>query len=292
MILYRFTHLGTRAYACIMHLVFLDDSAQTGRRRGMGKLLSIGAVMFPEASVAAYAEEIEKIRDDLAVPRATEMKWSPPPGHWLRTGGGSVVRAELYRRSLELAADLEVRTVVVVWDTGRRPLTTSLSHVRLLEFLYERVSVALEKAGELGILIADRPGGGVRDEETWLAQTVDLTDLGTIYGKPDRIILPIVTAPSHHLPQLQLADLVTSATTAMVANENQFARPLVPALMKIVHRNYRGSAAGTGIKLYPDDLLNLHHWAFGETTYEKVAMNTGWTLPSPRWEYSLDDGLF
>jgi len=59
---------------------------------------------------------------------------------------------------------------------------------------------------------------------------------------------------------------VVSATTAAVAGGNAYADRLVPRLMRLAHRNALGYAGGPGIKLFPDALLNLHHWAFGEDT--------------------------
>ena len=38
-------------------------------------------------------------------------------------------------------------------------------------------------------------------------------------------------------------------------------------------------------KLFPNELLNLYHWALGETTFSKVRMNAGWSLPWRRWPY-------
>jgi hypothetical protein len=273
-----------------VHVIFVDDSAQKGRRRGMGQLLALGGVILPEEAIAPYSAGVDKIYDTLGVPGRTEMKWNVPDGNFLKTAPAGV-RQSLYGSAIDLAAELNVRSVVVVWDTGRTSLQGDEAKRRVLQYLYERVSVALDKLGGIGVVVADKPGGGPKDEAKWLSRTLDLTDYGTEFVKPDKIVMAVVTAPSHHLRHLQLADVVVSATTAAVAGGNQFSQQLVPALMKIAHRNALGYVGGAGIKLFPNELINLHHWAFGEDTFAKVAMSTGWQLPWREWEYATDDGL-
>lgn len=46
---------------------------------------------------------------------------------------------------------------------------------------------------------------------------------------------------------------------------------------------------GTGLKLFPDRLNNLHHWVLGEETFARGACEI--RLPHARWRYSRDDGL-
>lgn len=75
----------------------------------------------------------------------------------------------------------------------------------------------LDAHDDLGIVIADKPGGGPREDGRWLAEALPLTDGGTEYVTADRIVLPIVTVPSHYLPHPQLADLIVAAMTAAVA---------------------------------------------------------------------------
>ena len=101
-------------------------------------------------------------------------------------------------------------------------------------------------------MIADKPGGGHKEDSRWLAETLQLTSDGTEYVTPGRIVLPIVTAHSHHLPHLQLADLVVAATTAAVAGR-QSGLSLGPLLAKLMHRHKLGDANGAGIVLWPAD---------------------------------------
>jgi hypothetical protein len=193
-----------------MRLVFLDDSEQTNPpRAGLRRLLAVGAVIVPEAAVAGYAADLAAIRTDLDVPPGEELKWKPSKGSFLASAGGEVNRT-LRRRMLEAAIAQQVRTVVVIRDFGVSRIKTEVGH-ELLRYLYERISMHLDAHDDLGIVIADKPGGGAREDGRWLAETLPLTDGGTEYVTADRIVLPIVTAPSHHVPHLQLADLKSFA---------------------------------------------------------------------------------
>lgn len=273
-----------------MHIAFIDDSKQTGKRLGMGDLLALGAAIFPETSVGPFTTRVGDLFDELSIPRDTEMKWNVPDGSFLKTAPPGT-RHSLYERVLRLADDLRVRTVVVIWDSGRTYLQGDSAKRLVLQYLYERISVALDKAKDIGILVADKPGGGVKNEAKWLARTLTLTDFGTEFVEPGRVVMPVVTAPSHHLRHLQLADLVVSSTTAVVAGRNPYADELLPHLMRLAHRNAFGYVGGTGIKLFPDDLVNLYHWVFSEDAYSKVGMGTAWPLPQEGYEYGSDNGL-
>jgi hypothetical protein len=72
---------------------------------------------------------------------------------------------------------------------------------------------------------------------------------------------------------------------------NRYALELAPLLRQLAHKNAYGYAGGAGIKLFPNDLLNLHYWAFGEDTYWKVRTNSGWRLPWREWTYADNGGL-
>jgi hypothetical protein len=274
----------------IVRVAFVDDSKPYGRRSGMGRLIALGAVVFPEHAIAEYASEAEAIYTDLDVPLDAELKWSPPDGSFLKSPEGNEVRGVLVKRTLQLAVETGAGSVVVVWDTGRTTLQGQPAEQRVLKFLYERVSMCLES--DIGLMIADKPAGGrVSDDEKWLASTLELTDYGTEYIDPDHIILPIVTAPSHHLRQLQLADLVTGATAAAVAGGNQYADQLAPLLLALAHKNRFDLAGGAGLKLFPDELRNLHYWAFREDRFVSIDADQEWQLPNPEWAYASDDGL-
>lgn len=273
-----------------MRLVFLDDSVQTDPpRAGLGELVAVGAVLVPEHSVKPYAVDLAKIRADLSIPDTEEIKWKPAKKTFLADAGGQVVGA-LRQRMLQAAIDRDIRSAVVIWDRGNVPWERDKVAPEILKYLYERIEMCLDDHDDLGAVIADVPGGGQVQHAKWLAETLPLTERGTVYVKSERVVLPMVIAPSHHVPHLALADLVTAATTAAVAGRpGGFA--LVPLLNQLAHKNVRGLAGGAGIVLWPPQLRNLHYWVFGESAYVKLARNAGWRLPYSGWTYASDDGL-
>ena len=272
-----------------MWFVFADDSEEREpRRHGLGHLVGVGAVLFPETSLLDYTEGIRSLRMELGVPPEVELKWSPPGGSWLKTGDGNAIRTPLRKRMLTLACDLRARSLTVVWDRGSLEWSVPDTRRAVLKYLYDKVSLCLEGLDDHGVVIADEPGGGLGDHKAWLAETLPLTDEGTDYTKPARIVLPITTAPSHHIPHLQLADLVASATTAAIAG-NRYALELKPELVALAHRNFYGRIGGAGLTLWPPELRNLFHWVCGDDVY--IRSGTGAQLPTPGLPYEDSDGL-
>jgi hypothetical protein len=274
-----------------VRLVFLDDSVQREPipRRGMGELVAVGAVVVPEGSVKPYADDLASIKAEIGVPADEEIKWKPKKGTFLGSASGADVQ-ELRRRLLQAALDREIRSAVVIWDRGRVPWERDRVAPTILGYLYERVEMHLNDHQALGMIIADKPGGGHAEDAKWLAASLPLTESGTTNVKAEQVVLPIVTAASDHVPHLQLADLVVAATTAAVAGRKS-GLDLAPLLNQLAHQNSCGGTAGAGVVLWPPELYNLHHWVFGENTYWKVGRNIGLPLPHPGWSYATDDGL-
>jgi hypothetical protein len=274
-----------------MRVAFLDDSEQASPpRTGLGHLLAFAAAIFPEEGLAPFAEDLSGIAAGLGIPAGEEIKWNPPRGSFLKSADGQLVKA-LRRRMLEAALDHHVRTVTVIIDHGARYQGRSKAEVGkiILEWLYERVSMHLGDHNAPGIMIADKPGGGAREEKRWLAEALELTRDGTEYVEPGRVVLPVLTADSRHVPHLQLADLVAAATTGAVAG-NPPALELGPLLAKLMHRHSLGDANGAGLVLFPRAYNLLHH-CFGETSASSPGMMSRYTLPRREWRYAADDGL-
>lgn len=189
---------------------------------------------------------------------------------------------------LTLACDLRVRSLTVVWDRGSLKWSVPDTRREVLKYLYDKVSLCLASLDDRGVVITDEPGGGPGDHKAWLAETLPLTDEGTDYTKPERIVLPITTAPSHHIPHLQLADLVASATTAAIAG-NRYVLELKSDLVALAHRNYYGCIGGAGLTLWPPELRNLFHWVCGDDVY--IRSGAGEDLPARGLPYANSDGL-
>lgn len=76
-----------------------------------------------------------------------------------------------------------------------------------------------------------------------------------------------MTAPSHHIPHLQLADLVTAATVAAVAG-NLYALELTPRLTQIADRLPEDRVGGAGLTVWPpDSLMDLYWHLYGEQVF-------------------------
>jgi len=283
-----------------MRFVFIDDSVRAADddvpREGLGPLHAYGAVVVPHDCLAAYADRLAVLRTSLDLPPKTEFKWNPGGGP-LRKQWDKQRRAR--RAMLEHASALGITAVVVVCATTHVPSWDEQKiKLEMLRYLYERVSMSLYYEGESGVLIADQPPGDRRDEKRWLAQTLELTENGTQYiaPEPNRILLPVLTTRSDHVDLLQLADLATSAVTALVAG-SRHAEPYRDLLLDLLARNGRGYVGGTGLKLVPDNrhsphsLLNLFHWVLDEDRYTRIATNDEVRLPHAGWAYATGDGL-
>lgn len=256
-----------------MQLVFIDDSGQTRPvRQHLGELVAMGAVMVPEESVASYAQDLAAIKAELQIPADEEIKWNPPKNSRLAAAGREVVAA-LRQRMLNAAIQRGVRTAVVVWDRGHVGWSSKSIADEILKYLYERIEMHLGEYDQRGVVIADVPGGGAADHSKWLAAALDLTTIGTRFVKPERVIMPIVTAPSHHVPHLQLADVVTAATTAAIAGRKS-GLALVPLLKQLARTNSRGYIGGAGLVLFPPDLQDLYYWLLDEPVYFKAGSET------------------
>lgn len=271
-----------------MWLVFVDDTKQNGLRKGMGQLIALGATAFREDAVQKYAQRVSEIYATHGVPEGTELKWSVRKGSWFKGSAGSAVLTRVREDCLDAAIEAEARATVVVFDLGRTIIQGKTAEARVLQYLFERVSMMMAAPEDRAAMICDKPGGSHKDEDGWIAETLRLTNFGTNYVEPGSVVLPILTAPSHHHPHLQLADLVVGALTAAVAGVS-YGLDLAPRLRPLLHTNNFGNIPGTGLKLFPDDLMNLYHWVLECSDYNRGS--TGIALPHRFYDYSEDDGM-
>src|SRR5262249_36849865 len=265
-------------------------SGQKGHRGGMGQLMAMGGLFLDEACLRPFKEKVDTLAKVAGVPEGTELKWSPPGDNWIRNNLKGAARTALYCEAIRVAREYEGRVVVVVWDTGRTTLKGPDALRRVIDYLFERVTMHLEEREQRGLIVADRPGGGKKDEDALLEDVVGTMDQGTQYVKSTKVALNLLTTPSHVCRHLQVADLIVGCTTSMVAGENEFAPPLFDEVKPLFIKNYHGYAGGTGLKLFPDDLTNLYHYVLGEKTFARVAANAGVTLPWRTFPYYYDGG--
>ena len=275
-----------------MRIAYVDDTKQRGRRRDMGQLVALGAAIFDEEQIQPFAQAFRALYDEFEVPYEIELKWSNPQGRnwWAESDENKSKQTPMRERMLQLAQQHDVKVVVVVWDEGGGVATAGGDGPEdsVIKFMFERISAQLENAHQRGIIVFDKPGGNHRDEANWLTGRADMVRLGTEYVKPNAIVTQILTAPSHLHPHLQLADLLAGSVTAAVAG-NSYGLDLIPLISPMMCVNFWSYIGGTGLKLYPDKVNNLHHWVLGEDTL--LRRGGGVTLPYASWRYSADDGL-
>lgn len=270
-----------------MELFFADDSTHKGIRDGMGKIIAFGGVFVsPDALMSLERQITDICQNRYGIPEGEEIKWSPKKKTWIYENLHGQNRTDCYREILQAALDHGVKAIVICWDEGRTTLKGERAFNMALDFAFERISVHLEKNDTIGLMIADRPGGSHKQDEAFLSEFLDRVNSGTIHVGPERIALNILTTPSHLVKQLQLADLVTSITAAMVAGQDRFAGELFHLVKSMFICNYLGYVGGTGLKLFPDDLRNLYHWVLGEDAFVKVSMSGGIGLPDRRFPYA------
>jgi hypothetical protein len=271
-----------------MHIFFGDDSIRPGKRGGMGILVGFGGVLFHHAKLGAFQKAVRGIRKDFRIPSGVELKWSPSRKSWLRDHLIEERRLDCYTKILSEVRAAEGTAFVVCFDRGRKPVTPTTALSRCMTWCFERVSMCLDDRETYGLIICDRPGGGQKENDSMLGSFLFTVEWGTDFVPPGRVPLNILTTPSHLVHELQVADLITGITTAMVAGDTKWAEPLFELIRPAFHKNSLGYVGGAGLKLYPDTLWNLHYWVGKEDSYTKPAMMGGWGLPFPDWPYALD----
>lgn len=268
-----------------MDIFFLDDSVQNGKRGGMGQLVAVGGILFKEEILQPIQDQVNAICSEFKMPIGCELKWSPSADNWIYKNLVGDDRLACFQRVLSAASELGARAIVVVFDTGRTSVKGVKALRKALDYVFERTTMHLERENRLGLMVADRPGGGKKQEDYLLESVLTTIQSGTDFVPPKQIPINIVTTSSRFVRHLQLADLIVGITTAMVGGKTKFAEPLFPLIKSTFVKNSFGYVGGTGLKLYPNELLNLYYWVLGEGTFSRVGMNTGWTLPWRDWPY-------
>lgn len=271
-----------------MDIFFADDSSQKGAREGMGRVIAIGGIFVSDANLRPLEQEVTAIASEYGFPEGEEIKWSPGRNLWMRNNLQNERRHECLSRILEAAVARDVRAIVVCFDTARLYVDDTAAKQQCLKYLFERIHSDLQAREQIGIVVADRPGGGKTEEETFLAEFLLHLQEGTTYVVPERIALNVLTTPSHLIRHLQLADLVTGISTAMVCGYYDYAKALFPSVQKMMVRGTGGMIGGTGLKCWPDALANLYHWILGEPAVVRLKSRGG-MIPSPALPYCTNE---
>lgn len=272
-----------------MDLFAIDDSAQNKPTRpGMGAMLAVGGIHVPGDKVRHLEHALDDLCRGVGFPPGEEFKWSPGRNLWMQKHLVADARQQFFLDALSLAEDAEVTAIVAMVEKSKRPANSGAASpeedVTLL-FL-ERADNLLAPTGTHACVVFDRPGGKGRDDHAFLATCLDHMKAGTKYAGLKNLALALST-DSKLSRLVQLADVVTSCTTARVTGEYTYSPPVFDQGVLPLIRTEQGVKGGRGLKLHPDLRHgNLYHWLLGDTTYWKRGVGT--SLPTREFNLYRD----
>jgi hypothetical protein len=252
----------------------------------MGELVAAGAVAVPEGNLRVLDLQLDSLCTHAGFPEGQEFKWSPSSDSWMYSNLKDERRTEFFVRVLEAARARGVRATIVVESTAAERATEvncspELDTTRLL---LERVQLQTP-FDQQATIIADRPGGNRRAEDEFIADCLSTIRQGTRLLRNFELIALVLTTSSKLLRLLQLADLITSCTLAMVAGESQWAPPVFAAIKPLLNSN-EGRIGGVGLKIHPESqFANLYHWLVDDLDY--MHHNVAYPLPLPGRPYAV-----
>lgn len=274
-----------------MYAFFADDSAYKGARKGMGRLLGFGGVLVPANALRQLESAVDELARRHGLPSGEEVKWSPRKGTWIYENLKESARVACYREMLAAARDLECKAVVTICDYERRNLKPDWGLQRCVMYSLERVSTYMDNLEDSCIIVSDRPAGGHKEADRFVNSFVEHLSNERSHMTPSSFAINLLAAPSHTIRVLQLADLVVAITTAMFAGRTKYASEYFDIVKSMFIRNALGYIGGTGVKVYPDQLINLYFWVLGEREFSKASRGMAWPIPSPSFLWQESDGI-
>lgn len=264
-----------------MRIFFIDDARQLQcSRDGVGTLIAVGGVIVASSDARALDRALDNIYvDQFGFPQGQPFKWSPKKSHWMRTNLIGERRKDFFTIVLRTAAAHGAQVQVTIVDgTRTRATAWARSHeMDVVAMALERFNSVQRQSGQPGIVVAAQPSGGAADEARFLQECEELLRVGTRYVEFSHIATNVLTTPFRHSRLLQVADLVTSATTALLAGHTTFALPIFPEIRAMMLSNF-GRIGGIGLKLHPDYCYaNLYHWLLADDTFWRL--NVGVSMP-------------
>jgi len=270
-----------------MDLIFADDSRQNKPSRpGMGPLVAIGGIHVPSDRVRSLEIAIDECCSKYEFPDEQEFKWSPGRDMWMYKCLVGEVRRSFFLHVLGLLAEHGAQALVVMEDQDKDTATDAETAEEDVSRLFlERVDSQLHHADCEGVVIVDRPGGGRKEEDRYLASCLETLVSGTRYVDFDHIALNVISTSSHLVRLLQAADVIVGCATAYVSGEDRYSPPVFKeGIMSLLCKD-RGRTGGVGLKLHPDfRYANLYHWLLGDK--HLIRYSIGAPLPMSNRPYS------
>jgi hypothetical protein len=221
-------------------LLFLDDAAQRNcSRERVGRLVAAGGILID----ASKSRALETALDELCLknygfPKGAPFKWSPSKDHWMRENLTGERREQLFNEALKLVAQHGATGIVTVSDTtkGLASGKASTAEMDVLVMTLARFDWAL--AQDVGMVIVARPPGGRSDEDKFLVACAELLNQGTDYVSFKKLATNVLTMPFDNSRLLQVADLVVSISTAVIAGHTEFAGKIFPAVKSMLRTQH------------------------------------------------------
>ena len=242
-------------------------------------MVSVGGLHIPGNELRDLELKLDKLCEETGFPAGEEFKWSPSPRQWMHEGLVKDAREKFLLDALAIGADAKARAIVVIEDThARKVAKTSASHEEDVTLMFlERAQAALG-FDQHALVVFDRPGGGRKREDEFLARCMERIREGSVFTEMDRLALAVAT-DSKLCRTLQLADVVVSCSTAYVAGETKYSRRIFETGIRPLLREEYGRKGGCGLKIHPDKRYgNLYHWLLGDRNF--VRFQDGYPLPS------------
>lgn len=259
-----------------MDFIFADDARHAKpSRKGMSSVVAIGGIHVAADAVGPLERRLEGICAEVGLPRTEQFKWSPgKKEEFLRTSLKDAARRDFFLALLGAATEFNAKACVVIVDTTAAHASKKAASAEddaTILFL-ERCEWALSQASRDGLLVVAGLGGGAKDEAKFLETCVGVIAHGTEYIPLRHLPLGVITLPSRRLRLLQLADLVTSCSTARFSGESDHSPPVFEAIKPLL-RSDGERIGGIGLKIHPDFKYgNLYHWLLGDTHFWKRLM--------------------
>jgi hypothetical protein len=254
-------------------LLFLDDASQKNcSRERVGRLVAIGGIAIEASACRALGLVVDDLCKKFGFPPGELFKWSPNKDHWMRDNLTGERREQFFNEALGLAAAHGAIGLVAVSDTtkGLAIPQAKTPEMDVLVMVLERFDLLLGR--DVGMVVAARPSGGRSDEDKFIVSCSEAINAGTNYVRFQKLVSNTVTMPFPNSRLLQLADLVVSVTTAVVAGHKEFAGRVFPAVRSIL-KNSGNRVGGAGLKIHPDySYANLYHWLLGDRRFKNIEL--------------------
>jgi hypothetical protein len=261
--IWRYAHIGATG---MPDLFYCDDARQERPSRPeMGPLVAIGYLHVPDERVHVLERALQRLCDEFGFPPGAEgeFKWSPSRRHWMRDNLVGDDRRMFFTKAMKLANGYGVTAGVVIADTVRLEVEQMDDHLGwITQRLVTHLELSLRAVDRVGLVVTDRPSGGRSDEDSFLEMAVQALRRGISFYHADRIAINVLSTPSRFVRSLQLADVVTSCTTAYVAGESEYSEAIFESVEKLLTSRHT-TKNGIAVDLYPEKkYVNLYYWLF------------------------------